>query len=109
MPRSRDTYLADIQLSIEAIEEFTRNEDLEGFASDKMLRSAVRGELMIIGEAISQMLQHFPETSVRITSARRIVDFRNLLIHEYGEVDDKIAGVSSSPLCRRSRPKLSSG
>ncbi|WP_213805644.1 HepT-like ribonuclease domain-containing protein [Granulicella sp. dw_53] len=55
-----------------------------------MLRSAVRGELMIIGEAMNQMLHHFPETNDRVTLARRIVDFRNLLIHEYGEVDERV-------------------
>jgi uncharacterized protein with HEPN domain len=55
-----------------------------------MLRSAVRGELMIIGEAVNQLLRQFPETGTKFRTARRIVDFRNLLIHEYGEVDDKV-------------------
>ena len=90
MPRSLPTYLADIQLSISAIEEFTQRQTLEQFERDRMLRSAVRGELMIIGEAVNQVLRHFPETGDRIRTARRIVDFRNLLIHEYGEVDDRV-------------------
>jgi uncharacterized protein with HEPN domain len=90
MPRSLQTYLADLQLSIEAIEEFTRDRDFQSFEQNRMLRSAVRGELMVIGEAMNQMLRHFPETTTRIGLARRIVDFRNLLIHEYGEVDDQV-------------------
>jgi uncharacterized protein with HEPN domain len=90
MPRSLPTYLADIQLSIGAIEEFTNGRTLEQFEQDRMLRSAVRGELMIVGEAVNQLLRRFPETETRIRTARRIVDFRNLLIHEYGEVDDKV-------------------
>jgi uncharacterized protein with HEPN domain len=90
MPRSIRTYLADVQLSIEAIEEYTQGKNLADIEQNRMLRSAVRGELMIIGEAISQMLHHFPETSEQIKPARRIVDFRNLLIHEYGEVDDSV-------------------
>jgi uncharacterized protein with HEPN domain len=68
-----------------------------------MLRSAVRGELMVIGEAMNQMLRHFPETTARIGLARRIVDFRNLLIHEYGEVDDQVVGASSLGICHRCR------
>jgi uncharacterized protein with HEPN domain len=90
MPRSLQMYLADLQLSIEAIEEFTQGKSQEDFEREKMLRSAVRGELVVIGEAMSQMLHHFPETGERVGRARRIVDFRNLLIHEYGEVDEAI-------------------
>jgi uncharacterized protein with HEPN domain len=90
MPRSLQMYLADVQISIEAIEEFTRDKSQQDFEREKILRSAVRGELILIGEAIGQMLHHFPETGTRVASARKIVDFRNLLIHEYGDVDEAI-------------------
>ena len=90
MPRSLQMYLTDVRMSIEAIEEFTRDKSQQDFEREQILRSAVRGELMLIGEAISQMLHHFPETGERVGNARRIVDFRNLLIHDYGAVDDVI-------------------
>ena len=74
MPRSLQTYLADIQLAIDAIEDFTRGRTFDDFEQNRRLRSAVRGELMIIGEAMSQMLHHFPETDLKISLSRRIVE-----------------------------------
>jgi hypothetical protein len=65
----------------------------------------VRGERMIIGNAIRQMLHPCPkadaDADARMELARRSVDLRNLLIREYGEVDEKVAGsifVRSPPM-----------
>ena len=90
MPRSLQMYLADVRMYIQEIEEFTRGKTQQDFEREQMVRSAVRGDMILIGEAISQMPHHFPETNVRVGRARRIVDFRNLLIHDYGSIDDAI-------------------
>ncbi len=55
-----------------------------------MLRRAVERELSIVGEAVSQATRHFPELEKSIGPARRIVGFRNRIIHEYAEVDTEI-------------------
>ena len=53
-----------------------------------MLRSATERQFGIIGEAVSK-LANLDETTVsHITEYRRIIAFRNLLIHQYRSVDD---------------------
>ena len=47
-------------------------------------------EFIIIGEALRALSKHAPETFSRVTHARRIVDFRNQLTHEYATVDDML-------------------
>lgn len=47
-------------------------------------------EFEIIGEALNRLERLAPETVARITASRRIVDFRNRIIHGYDSVDDII-------------------
>ena len=44
-------------------------------------------EFLIIGEAIAALSRAAPGTFEAITNARRIIDFRNQLTHEYPTVD----------------------
>lgn len=55
-----------------------------------MLRPAVEREFEIIGEAMAQMLKLAPELSAVITASRRIIAFRNMLIHGYATVSNEI-------------------
>ena len=50
-----------------------------------MLQDAVERNLEIIGEAINQLLKLNPQ--IPITNARRIVDTRNKIIHDYDSVE----------------------
>jgi uncharacterized protein with HEPN domain len=50
----------------------------------------VEREFEIIGEALSRLDRLGPATASRISSLRRIVDFRNRIIHGYDSVDDLI-------------------
>ena len=50
----------------------------------------VEREFTIIGEAVLALSHKSPETFDSITGARRIVDFRNRLTHEYPMVDDEL-------------------
>ena len=54
------------------------------------MRSSVEREFIIIGEAMAALSRTMPETFASITHARRIVDFRNQLTHEYPTVDDAL-------------------
>ncbi len=47
-------------------------------------------EFIIIGEAVSALARLSPETFAAITRARRIINFRNRLTHEYPTVDDAL-------------------
>jgi len=50
----------------------------------------VEREFIIIGECISALSRVAPDVFAAITRARRIVDFRNQLTHEYPTVDDAL-------------------
>lgn len=49
------------------------------------MQNAVERNVEIIGEAVNSLLKISPE--IDITSARKIVNTRNLLIHGYDSVD----------------------
>ena len=57
-----------------------------------MLRAAVEREFEIVGEALSQLAQLDPAVADRISDYRRIIAFRNLLIHGYGQIDPPSLG-----------------
>ena len=52
-----------------------------------MLRAAVERQCEIIGEALAKLAKLDEPVAARITDYRRIIAFRNILIHGYTEVD----------------------
>ena len=84
-------YLWDVREAADAIARFVRNRDFDEYASDLMLRSAVERQFAIIGEALNQLSKVDPVLAARIPELRRVVAFRNVLMHAYQEIDD--AGV----------------
>ncbi len=76
-------HLTDILDSISNIELYCRTRPFEfsAFCSDKCFRSATQWEIAVIGEAMNRILKINPD--IPITSARRIVNTRNYLIHGY--------------------------
>jgi len=90
MPRDPRAYLTDIIESCEAINSAVDDMDLEEYQSNRLVRSSVEREFIIIGEAISALSHTDPDIFQAITRARRIIDFRNLLTHEYPTIDDAL-------------------
>ena len=90
MPRDPRAYLTDIIESCEAINSAVDDMDLEEYQSNRLVRSSVEREFIIIGEAISALSHNDPDIFQAITRARRIIDFRNLLTHEYPTIDDAL-------------------
>jgi uncharacterized protein with HEPN domain len=79
-------YLHDIKTSIDAINEYLGTErNFLKFQHNRMLKKAIEREFEIIGEAMNRILKI--STEIDITSARKIVDLRNYLIHGYDSVD----------------------
>ena len=52
--------------------------------------AAVERQFEIIGEALGQLARLEPETASRIGDHRRIIAFRNILVHGYAGVDDML-------------------
>lgn len=83
------TWLTDIKLSIEEINQFVGDKkDFFVFKTDLKTKKAVERNIEIIGEAVSRILSK--GSDVKITNARKIVDTRNRIIHSYDNVSDEI-------------------
>jgi len=61
---------------------------LDDYRSMRSVRSAVEREFIIIGEALKRVGALNEGLFFSISNSRAIVDFRNLLAHDYGAVDD---------------------
>jgi uncharacterized protein with HEPN domain len=90
MPRDARAYLADIVEACDAIAAALDEVDLEAYCSNRLVRSSVEREFIIIGEAMAVLSRWVPNVFASITRARRIVDFRNQLTHEYPTVNDTL-------------------
>ena len=104
MPRDERAYLADIIDSCIAIEAAIAGLDLRSYEANRLVRSAVEREFIIIGEALSTLSRRAPELFRAISNGRRIIDFRNQLTHEYPTVDDAIVWAIADrdvPILRR--------
>lgn len=84
------SYLYDVLLSCQEIEEETdlRGRNFEVFCNDRVYRRFVERNFEIIGEAMNRVLKQNP--NIEITSARKIVNTRNLVIHSYDSLDKEI-------------------
>ncbi len=83
-------YLYDIQQAATRIAEFTRAKTFGDYGADGLLRSAVERQFEVIGEALTQLARIDIETASRLPEYRRIIAFRNVLIHGYAEVDHRV-------------------
>jgi len=88
-PRRVQAYLHDIREACDLLAEFTKGRDFGSYESDAMLRSAVERQFMVIGEALSQAFTVDAALVGRITQAKRIIAFRNRLIHGYAFVSNE--------------------
>jgi len=94
-------YLADVQLAADRIARFCEGRNFDQYLADEMLRSAVERQFGIIGEALSRLAKDDPDLAAAIPDHAKIIAFRNILIHGYATVDDKIVwGVVETHLAR---------
>ncbi len=104
MRRDPRAYLWDVGEAADAIASFTQGRSFDDYSGDLMFRSAVERQLAIIGEALSQLARVDQALAARIPELRRVIAFRNVLIHGYDRIDN--AGVwriveADLPLLRR--------
>jgi uncharacterized protein with HEPN domain len=104
MPRDLRTYLWEIEQAGNDIVSFTQNKYFADYEKDAMLKAAVERKFEIIGEALTQIGQHFPHEIGKLDNYRSFIGFRNILIHQYSSVDDGIVWgtvQSSLPVMRQ--------
>lgn len=83
-------YLFDIQRALGLLHAFTTDKSFSDYEQDAMLRAAVERELEIVGEAMSQLAKIDPTLASRISEYQRIIGFRNVIVHQYSAVDDRL-------------------
>jgi uncharacterized protein with HEPN domain len=91
MPRSSQAYPADIVESCEVIELALSGIDTESYLANRVIRSAVEREFMIIGEAVASLGRTIRESSVPALAytSRLERDERKRIAHEYAAIDDE--------------------
>ncbi len=83
-------YLYDIHFAANLLAEFTHGKTFADYGRDAMLRAAVERKFEVIGEAMSQLAKVDALVAARISDYQRIIAFRNILIHQYTDVDDRL-------------------
>ncbi len=102
-------YLWDAQAAADRLSRFTAGKSFEDYKASELLRSAVERQFEIIGEALVNLRKIAPDVAAQIPDLARIIAFRNILIHGYATVDDKLVwGVVETdvPVLRRTLKQL---
>jgi len=87
MERDPKKYLCDMLDRGQFVNQLLSDRTLENLESDRVLRSAVERELMVLGEALYQLHQIAPEVAQQIDRWRSIIGFRHVLVHGYAALD----------------------
>jgi len=90
MQRDPRAYMSDILEAAAAIQDATSSIDEAGYGNSRLIRSAVEREFIIIGEALKLISKRDPQLFAAIPEGRQIIDFRNLLTHEYLNVSVQV-------------------
>jgi len=83
-------YLFDMRRAAALVAEWTAGLSVEEYQQRAMVRAAVEREIQIVGEALARLTKLDPALAEHITDRRRIVAFRNILVHGYADVDDRL-------------------
>jgi uncharacterized protein with HEPN domain len=99
MPRDPTAYLQDILDAAAAIADVMCGVSIEDYRNTRSIRSSVEREFIIIGAALRRIGDLDARLFASISNSRAIVDFRNLLAHDYGAIDDdSVFGIVYSDL-----------
>jgi uncharacterized protein with HEPN domain len=90
MQRDPRAYLWDARQAAERVVAFVAGRTWQEYETDDLLRSAVERQFEIVGEALNKLHHSDPGLAEEIADLPRIVAFRNVLIHGYATVDDRL-------------------
>lgn len=90
MQRDARAYLHDIVQAAERVQRFIGKRAFENYAADELIRAGVERQFEIIGEALNHLGQHHSALLKEIREHKKIIGFRNVLIHGYAEIDDAV-------------------
>ncbi len=90
MPHSSPVLLEDIRHAAQGIQDFTAGRSLIDYQTNELLRAGVERFYILIGEALSRLEKLDASLANQIADYRKIVGFRNVLVHGYEMIDDEI-------------------
>ncbi len=94
-------YLRHVLEAIDKINNYLNGFDFEKFSKNNLVFDGVVRELEIIGEAANKISDEFQEAHQEIPW-RQMTGIRNMLIHEYFDIDQKIIWDT----CQKDLPEL---
>lgn len=83
-------YLEDIRQATELLQQFTKGKTFHDYRDDPLLRAGVERKFEIIGEALNKLSKIAPAVTASVSEAGRIIAFRNILVHGYNAIDDRV-------------------
>lgn len=86
-PRTRES-LGDIMEATAYIARKVEASSLEEYLSNEDLRFAIERNLLIVGETVVRITDNDPATLMQITDFREAIGLRNVIIHDYKNVND---------------------
>lgn len=81
-------WLEDIADACRFILDTTADTNPDAYAADRFLRAAVERNFEIAGEALLRLERTDPVTARRIADYRKVIGFRNRLLHGYDAIDN---------------------
>jgi uncharacterized protein with HEPN domain len=83
-------YLFDVQKACARVVEFTAGRSFSDYTADPMRKAAVERQFEIVGEALNRLAKLDASVVEKISDHRQIIAFRNILVHAYAQIDDRV-------------------
>ena len=90
MPHDPKKYLSEMLDRATFVTQFMADKSLGLLQRDRLTRSAVERELMVLGEALFQLHRTHPAIAEQIHSWDKIIGFRHVLVHGYDSLSMEI-------------------
>jgi len=87
MRRDSGKWLEDIVTNGKDALEFLEGKTAEEYVESKALRAMVERKLYVVGEAVTQIKNEYPDVATQLPKVSDIVRFRNFLAHGYFAID----------------------
>lgn len=100
MPPDPRTYLWDAHRAASTVLQFIDGRTWDDYEADALLRSAVERQFEILGEALNKLRQIDRGLASKVPDGARLIAFRNVLIHGYASIDDRLvwdAAINQTP------------
>lgn len=101
MARDLRSYIEDLQSHLAKLHTLTLGKTIQDLEEDFELRWAIERGFEIVGEILRRVEKIEPQTADRIDAIGKIIGFRNVLAHEYDNVEaERVWSITQANLPR---------